>query len=303
MFHDETLTVDMATKDPAWLPKKIYEDLNGKFLEDLLFRDGGSNQGSVAWKEAGPTLLNEEAEDVAEFAEIPIADTSGGKARMAVGHKTALGIQVSWEMRKFNQMFMLVQQIDALKNTLIDTGVRQTLKAFENADIPTIAASAAWSNRNTSTPLEDILNARRAISSKTIEGPDGYKRKLGVRPDTLVLSGATLDQILASQSLRELYKGNIAGEHPLLAGGVVGTLQGMEVVTNDFLPDGDVYVMQKRAAGFISQAQPLTITNLYPVGGPSEYGGATQTFRMDAFRHRIIAVDNPNAVCKITGVE
>lgn len=70
-FGGDTITVDEAIKDPTFIPERILENLDGAFLEAALFRDGGSNDGVVAYREAASPYLNDNAENVAEFAEIP----------------------------------------------------------------------------------------------------------------------------------------------------------------------------------------------------------------------------------------
>lgn len=59
--------------------------------------------------------------------------------------------------------------------------------------------------------------------------------------------------------------------------------------------------MQTGVAGFISDTDPLTVTPLYSESGENGYGGSRQSWRMDAFRKRIIAIDNPQSVVKVSG--
>ena len=72
-FGGDTLTVDEMVKDPTYIPERILENLDGAFLEEALFRNGGTNDGVVAYREAAAPYLNDNSEEVAEFAEIPVS--------------------------------------------------------------------------------------------------------------------------------------------------------------------------------------------------------------------------------------
>lgn len=299
-FGGDTITVEEAMKDPTFIPEQTLETLDGAFLEAALFRNGGTNDGIVAFREAAAPYLDDDAEEVAEWAEIPVSGLGGGKLRSIIGVKTALAIQVSWEMRRFNQVDKLAQQTTALQNTMIRNGVESTLAAFDRAGVQEMQASADWKDGDAD-PMIDLRQAKRLISKATPDGkPDKY---FGYKPDLLVLNEATYDLALFHESVQRFYRGDIASENPAYRGVQPETIGGLRVVTSNFIPEGEAYVMQSGTCGFVSEAQPLTFTPLYSPGGESGYGGPNQTWRSDAFRHRIIAVDNPKAVVKLTGMD
>lgn len=305
-FGGNTLTVSEMIKDPTYIPERIMENLDGAFLEATLFRNGGSNDGVVAFREAAAPYLNDNSENVAEFAEIPVSDLNIGNIKSVVGSKTALGIRVSWEMQHFNKVDLVSLQTTALQNTMIENGVRSTLAAFNAAGIPTLAVSSDWESA-TANPIRDIREAKRKISlaKSPVQAlnPDAPERLMGYRPDIIVMNEATLDLALFSESVQRFYNGNAALENPIYQGVQPATIAGLRVVTSAFIPEGDVYIMESGTAGFVSEAEPLTISSLYVDGGDNGFGGSRMSYRLDAFRHRVIAVDNPNAVVKLTGVE
>lgn len=298
-YGHDMLTVEQVVADPTWLAERTLENLDGAFLEEALFRNGGTNDGVVAYREAASPFLNDDAEEVAEFAEIPISNPNVGKARSLVGVKTALGIRVSREMRRENKIDQVSLQQTALQNTMMKSGVDATLAAFRNADVQELAVTGSWEQSNND-PLRDILNGKRMVNSAKPDGA-GKNEKFGYSANAIIASESALDLLIWNERVQRLYNGNAAVENPIYKGITPGVLSGLRVVTSPLLADDELYIMQTGVAGFISDTDPLTVTPLYSESGENGYGGSRQSWRMDAFRKRIIAVDNPKAVVKVTG--
>ena len=298
-YGHDMLTVEQVVADPTWLAERTLENLDGAFLEEALFRNGGTNDGVVAYREAASPFLNDDAEEVAEFAEIPISNPNIGKARSLVGVKTALGIRVSREMRRENKIDQVSLQQTALQNTMMKNGVEATLAAFRNADVSELAVTGSW-EQSDNDPLRDILNAKRMVNSAKPEGA-GKNEKFGYSANAIIASESALDLLIWNERVQRLYNGNAAIENPIYKGITPGVLSGLRVITSPFLADDELYIMQTGVAGFISDTDPLTVTPLYSESGENGYGGSRQSWRMDAFRKRIIAVDNPKSVVKVTG--
>lgn len=297
-FSGETLTVDAMVKDPTYIQERILEDLDKAFLEEALFRNAGTNDGIVAYSEAVAPFLNDDAEVVAEYAEIPLSNMDSGKVKSLIGHKTALGVSVSLEQRRFNKLDKVVQQVNALKNTMVRTSVRASLAAFANAEIPTLNVGTKW-EEPTANPLGDIRAAKRMISQAKPETDD--QALFGYKPDTLVIAESTLEAALEHEATQKFFIGNMAAENPIFKGITPGILSQLRIVTSSWLEEDEIYVMEAQTAGFYSDSIPLTVSELYSPHGDNGYGGATQSWRVDAFRTRIIAVDNPKAVVKVEG--
>lgn len=298
-YGGDTLTVSEMLKDPTWIPERLLEELDGSFLEEALFRNGGSNDGVVAYREAAAPFLNDDSEEVAEFAEIPVSNLNIGLARTLVGVKTALGVRVSREMIRENRIDMVTRQQTALANTMRRNGVDGALAAFNAATVPTLNVTGPWED-DAADPMRDIRMAKRMVS--TAKDPDRERSLMGYRPDAIVLNEGTLDVALFHEKVQRFYQGNAAVENPLYNGITPQILGGLRVVVSEFMPEGEVYVMESGTAGFISDTDPLTITPMYSESGENGYGGSRQAWRTDAFRKRIIAVDNPRAVVKLIGV-
>ncbi|MCX7491476.1 major capsid protein [Corynebacterium sp. P6129] len=301
----DTIIVDRVIKDPTLIPSMVKANLEGAFIEELLFRDGGTNDGMVYFEEAASRYLFDDARDVAEFAEIPVSDPSTGNVRSIIGKKTALAIRVSWEMRRFNRVDELTKRLTALQNTMIRNSVRASLGAFSAVETQTMAASAKWTDSGAD-PITDLLTAIGSVQAAKPEDAADEEMTFEYNPNTLLLSPAGWTALLRNREAREMFQGNAADRNPLLDGvnyrGIVARgYLGLDVAVSSWVPKGEVYVLERGVCGFKSEAQPLTMTELYPEGGGG-YGGPTQSWRADAFAHRILACDNPKSVMKMTGV-
>lgn len=298
-FSGEPITVDSLIKDPTYIRERILEDLDGAFLEDALFRQAEPNNGVVAYAEAVAPFLADDAEAVAEFAEIPVSTMEFGAVKSIIGHKTALAVDVSLEERRFNKIDKVNLKVSALKNTMARSGVNSALKAFEAAEVPTLAVGAAWDSPDAN-PLKDIRAGKRLISQAKADGD--RDALMGYKPNTLVIAESTLEAALDHDATQKFFIGNAALENPIFKGITPKILSDLRVVTSSWLKDDDVYLLEAGTVGFRSDAIPLTVSDLYAPNGENTYGGSTQSWRVDAFRHRVIAVDNPKAAVKLTGV-
>ena len=127
IYDGDKISVDSMIADPTWIAQRVIQNLDGAFLVDAVFRDGGSNQGVVAFREAAAPFLNDEVENVAEFGEIPVSDLNIGKVRTVIAQKIAQAVRVSFEMRNFNKIDLVNQQITALQNNVLRASIRAGL--------------------------------------------------------------------------------------------------------------------------------------------------------------------------------
>lgn len=300
-YGGDQLTVSDMLSDPTWIGQRVITNLDGAFLSDALFRNGGTNAGVVAYREAAAPYLNDDAERVAEFAEIPVSDLNSGRVRTLLAAKTALGIRVSYEMRQFNKVDLVNQQFTALQNTMVRSDARAAVSAFDAAGSPDAAASGgAWTTAG-GDPIKDVFDAIDAIEGASVDNDDS--RNYGYMPDTIVAHPRALTALLRNDKVQSKYIGDAASSNPLYTGQLPQTVFGLNVLRNRFLDPTKVYVLESGAAGFYSDAIPLQVTPLYPEGGgPDSTGGATMSYRADGIRSRIYGVDNPQAAFVITGV-
>ena len=297
-FSGQTITVDALVKDPTYIRNHILEDLDKSFLEEALFRNGGPNDGIVAFTEATAPFMLDDDETVAEYGEIPLTTWNDGKIRSLIGTKTALGFEISREQRKFNKIDRVNQGVTNLKNTMTRSSVNASLAAFESANVPVFNVTKSW-EADDANPLADLRAAKRMISQAKTDDERGAL--FGYKPNTLVISEAALDSALFHDSTLRFFNGNAALDNPVFKGITNQILSNLRIVTSSWLEEETIIVLESGTVGFYSDADPLTVTDLYSPNGENGYGGSTQSWRVDAFRNRIIAVDNPKAAVRIEG--
>lgn len=304
LYGGDKITVSDIIGTPTFIQERLHANLDGAFLENLLFRDGGSNQGVVAFRESAVPYLNDEAEDVAEFGEIPVTDLNSGELRSAVAVKTALAVRASYEMINFNQMGLLQKQIDALQKTFVRTSVNASLAAFDKADVPEIQASASWPGGDAD-PANDVFDAIDAVTGATVEGKDNVY--FDYNPDVIAGHPRALNALFRADKVQEKFIGALAADNPMSVayrGARPQTAFGLQIVESRYLDPNEVIVMESGAAGFRSDTIPFNVTGFYNEGAPAsvETMGPFMSQRCDAVHKRVIAVDNPKAVVRIKGV-
>lgn len=299
-IHDgDRIAVSDIIGQPTWIAERVIENLSGSMITDAVFRDGGESNLVVAYREAAAPFLDEDAEDVAEFAEIPVADLSKGALKTLVGKKVAKAVRVSYEMRRFNQIDLVNKQIAALQNTMIRSDVRSLYAAFENSSVPSAPASAVWTG-NTGDPVGDVFDAIEAIQAA--HAADDEDANFGYNPDIMVAHPTAITALLRNEQVQKLYIGNAATENPLYKGALPQSLFGLTVLSSRWADPTKVIIAEAGAVGFRTDAMPLEMTALYAEGGNEQHGGANMSYRADAWRARIVAADGPKAAHVITGI-
>lgn len=297
-YEGPEITVDELMSDPTYIPARIVEDLENAFVEDLFFRQAESNQGVVAFREAAASYLGDDAEEIAEYGEIPVSAPELGPLKAAFGIKTGEAIRISWEQRNENKVDAVTRAIDALERTVVRHGINAVFGAFNSANVPELQASAPWTGGE---PDKDILDAIEAVQGAHEDGDES--RVFDYDPNTLLVHPQSLTKLLRNEMVQKYYIGNVANENPIFRGlrdiQLFGTLQ---VATSRLMPTDEAYVFESQAAGFKSDTMPLTATPIYSEGGDSQIGGPTMSWRSDLVRKRAIAVDNPKSVIRIKGL-
>ena len=300
------LTVDQMAADPTFIPQRVIEGLQGQFLEDLFFRQAEDNKGVVAFREAAGHYLADDAEEIAEFGEIPVSAPELGPLRAAYGIKSGEAIRVSYEMRKENKIDQLEQHITALQKTVIRHGIRAVQGVFNAADVPELQASEPWTGGD---PVKDVFDAIEMVQAANNEDLDS---QFDYDPNTILLHPTSLTKLVRNEQVQKYYIGAAALDNPIFktvsGNPIFGGLRDIElfgvlrVATSRLIPVGTAYVFEAQGAGFKSDTIPLTATPLYSEGGDSPLGGPTMSWRSDLVRKRALAVDNPKAVVKLGGI-
>lgn len=293
------ITVSDLVGNPLWVPTKIKELLQNAFISETLFRDAGPNaNGLVGYHEGHPTFLVGDVEDIAEFGEIPVTYGERGTPVVVRATKKGLGVRISREMITDNNVGEVNQQITQLTNTFkrADSRVARNLLAT----LPSMPVDAPWDTED-GKPRRDLATAIHEISTAAPSTGGSDDEGYGFQPDTIVMNPGLLPVLLDNENFLKVYQGNIADESIAYTGRLPGKIYGLDVIGSMTWPDDEVTILQRGVVGFYSDTWPLEITGLYAEGnGP--LGGPTQSYRCDATHRRAIALDQPKAGLRLTGL-
>lgn len=296
------ITVADIKGNPMWIPTKVVELLNNGFVEDFWLRDAGPNiNGLVGFSKSRPLYLDAEIADLVEFEEIPVAAGSRGTRMIAVGTRKGLGVRVSKDMIDEGNLMEVQDQITQLVNTFIRSRTRALRALLEDPSIPTIPAGAAWDTSN-GRPRRDIANAMEKIASANVSGVTDAEDEFGFTADGIGISTALTPVLMDNDNFAAIYnKDSLVSEDIRYTGALPRKILGLDAAEARHWPKNKVLVGQRKVAGFRSDTRPLQSTGLYPEGnGPN--GGPTESWRSDTTAKRVMGLDQPLALCWITGV-
>lgn len=298
--HDgQQITVNSLIKAPARVRARMLNLLDQQFLADALLRPGpAATGGSVIYEESTPLFANEDAATVAEFGEIPAIVGERGIPRAVATTKKALGLVVSREMKDRDDVGAIDMQMLQIRNTMRRTWENVFLAAvLTNANVHTIAATAAWSG-GTSKIRYDLAQAMYVVENSDTDSTDNTgDNKLQYEPDTLVISRKTKADFLSSDDVAKVFLGgDIASENLQYTGKLPRRFFGLDVVTSWRLPVNTALVLQRKVIGGISDERALEVTPL------REQPDNTESWRSNVIRRSAVFIDQPKALCLITGV-
>lgn len=294
------LTVEEALSNPTYLPERVREAITGVNWADLLFRKQTVGSNVVAYRDRTVAELEQEPEPVAEFAEIPVADpVAPADYKVTPVHKRAIGIRVSWEQVRDNDMAGVRRELEARATSIVKGKINEATAALRSADVPELAVSTAW-NQQGSNPAEDVLDAIEMVQGATDE--NGYS--FDFEPDLIIAHPRTLTMLKRNDEVKSLYIGDMAHAHPLFAGlELEPTLFGsLRVIKNNQFPQGEIFIATEGQAGFMAEREPEQITDFYAERGQSGLLGATMSQRSDYVHRRGWAVDGAKSAVRLTGV-
>lgn len=297
------LTVNMLAKQPTLIPALVLDMMENEFLVDVVLRKGDdAPSGVVLFFESTPLYTNDDPAILDEFGQIPLTTGSLGTPRAVRTVRRALGIRISKQMMDRNSMDAVTKQLTQLKNTMVRAWEDALFSALlANPAVQTLTTDQPWGS-STSHIRRDVNAAKFVIRNAASDAAGN--QKFGFRADTLIISTETEEDFLNSNEVSAPYVGNIASENLKYTGVLPNKFLGLDVVTSwrlfNYIPSGAI-VCQRKIVGAISDERALSSTPTYPEGGGGN-GGPTESYRSDTTRQSAIAIDQPKALCIITGV-
>lgn len=293
------ITLNAYLKDPLLVPTVVIDMLDQGFLADAILRRAGqADAGVVQFSESTPIYSDSTVRVRAEMAEVPIAMSSLGSPNSAYTSDRSLSVVITDEDRRRSNIDKLNVRMTQVKNSLIQSWDQAFVTAVTgNAGVQTFAVnggsgSANWAGANYDI-RNDILSAAKLIDTAV----DSQGSTFGFEADVLVCNKTTKYDILRSTQFQTPYVGNIASENLKYTGVLPQKLLNYDVVVvpSSILANGTAILMQRNIAGFIADEVPLNATALYR-------DEPRKIWRSDVQRVSAIGLDQPKAVCLITGI-
>lgn len=287
------ITVNDWLKDPARIQAYMISLLDQGFLADAVLRSGGSApSGVVRYEETTPIYSDATVTNRAEGSEVPVATVSRGAPASAYSQDKSLRLVITDEMQRRNQTDVVNKGITQVTNTIVKAFDDMFVTTTLAASIFSQAASAAWSIGSTDV-RGDILAA-----AKKVEGAqDSQGAELGYVADTLIVNRTTKFDLINNTAFNAVfsYGGPLTSENLRYTGKLPQKILDYDVLFSPRVPSGTAILCQRNACGAIFDEVPLVVM-------PMEEDRKTLTWYSIVRRVSAIAIDQPKAICKITGV-
>jgi hypothetical protein len=307
-YDGQRITVDDYLKDPLRIPALILDLMSNEFIVESVLRNAGMNEsGAVRFERSTPLFAQNDSDIRAEFAEVPAVAAAVGELLVAYSYERSLAIQVSDAMRRRQIVDPVNRQLTQVKNTMVKNW-NQAFFTLLVANIPStstyaIASSDAWDGTKAlggdPTPSSaGILRTHISDAIWLVENAayDAQGQNFfGFEPDTLIIDHTAKLAIFKSADFAKPYIGDAATDSIQYTGLLPNKIMNLDVLVSRQCPAGSAFVMQRNRLGFYSDEIPLTASPLYR-------DEPRKTWRSDVQRASAIGVDQPQAVCMLTGV-
>lgn len=290
------ITVSDIIKDPVVVPRRILDITAQRFIADQLLRKGpAAVSGVVKFYQSNPLFSATKSEVIGEFGQFPVGYNELGQLLLTTTAKRGLGVRISLEMVNRNDIDAVNLQINQVSNTMVrdwDSVFMAGCLAACAASGHTVAAGHAWTSA-TANPRKDISAAKLAIVASTLPGT--ATNYMGFQPDTLVLNVTDVTALESNGEVWAPWVGNVASQSPAVTGKLPYQLFGLDVWQTYHIPQGTALVAERNTIGFISDERALQAT-------PLRFLEDTEEYRSNAVRQSAIGIDQPLAMCTISGI-
>lgn len=293
-------TVNDLVKAPTRVPNLVREMVKDNNISDWLLREGPTAAGgAVAYEETMALYASHDGEIVAEFGEIPGVETPMRTMVTRATTKRGVHLKISKEMETRNDVGRVKDEIRMVRDTLVNTRDKVFFNAVINhpsaLSLPAGNASGGWLSGTTSI-VSDIAEGMYQISSQGVTGAQ-LEEKLGYQADTLIIHPSIESGFIDNTEVNNIFAGSPLADQALrYTGKMPKTFMGLTIMKSWRCPLDTAILCKRGIMGFISNEWPLS-------GSPMKYNEDEQTYRTNFTYRNLVAIDNPKAVCFITGVD
>lgn len=304
-FDDlKDLSVEDILTSSELIEGAVNELLEGEQAYELIFdpfNTGGKL--TVGYNLDSAPGLDEEAQTIAEFAEIPVGDPSRGERRYTDLLPAGIGVRVSYAQRNFTSGAAVQRELLGRAAEIRRKNGRDALAAFAAVDdqVEELPVAAKW-NTADAKAMDDLYAADDLLAGAV----DHAGRRFGYAGRYVWANRRTINALKRNKQVTDLYVGDMAHADPRFTPigrqPVIG--EQFELVVDDGMEDGVAYVMSETPTGGLGtrfEAEPPRFSDWYEEGGQSGLGGPRLTWRSDYVHFRSLEVRAPKALVKITG--
>lgn len=287
------ISINDWLRDPMRIPVYVIDMMDQGFLADAVLRTAGqAPAGVVRFEESTPIYADSAIENRAEFAEVPVAQTSLGQPNVAYSVDKSLAVVISDEDRRRSATDKLAMKMTQVKNSVIKAWDDVFVQAvITNPNVQTFGAVSPWQTASYDV-RGDILSCMKLIEGAV----DAQNSELGFVCDTMIVNRTTKYDLLRSKDFNaEYYGGNIASENLRYVGKLPQQIMGLDVLMSPRVPADTAIFLQRGVSGFIADEVALNATALYR-------DEPRKVWRSDIQRVSAVGIDQPKSVVVATGL-
>lgn len=287
VLNGNSLTVDLALKQPGRITKRLADLTLQKFIVDRIFASSGVTvaSGAVIFDQvtANQLYTNRDIERRMPGDEYPIVGSDRTAPQVATSEDWGGKFFITDEARNRNDIAHFNNQVTALGNTIVRKTNQRAVVTLEAA-IAGLAGAGTFVGHNWAAVVTAGTSASSASAYPTADFAHAQmvadQDELGVAYDLWLCNPQELAQ------LRTIYQGQLAN--------VLDSFGIAEVFASNRVPAGTAYAVARGQVGFLDYEQGL----------------ATETWREQKTKRTwvqssvlpIMGVTNPFSIKKITGL-
>lgn len=280
----DLITVSMFLNNPTRVQRTIEDITNLRFVADVILAEGPAiPSGSVIFDqitEQGQIFLDRDVEEIEPGADFPILNALEAGPLVAIARKYGGEVFLTYEDVRRDRRDKLGRRLTQLRNTIVRKVDRIAMAALRAAPIIAQAASGDWSTAATDI-VRDLAIAKNSIS----------RLELGYMADTALIHDDQELDLMSDKDIRDALPRE--RDNSLIRTGNVGRLMGLDFIATSQVAAGEVFVLQRKVAGSISDEVPMYAR---PLDEPRQERTYLHGARVPA-----VYITDPKAVVRITG--
>jgi hypothetical protein len=277
------ITVSAYLQNPARVQRAIENLALQRFLADLIFGQGpAAGGGSVIYDQvtASDLYLARDVQEIEPGSEFPILNDTEPSPLVAIIRKYGGEVMLTDESVRRDRRDLLNREMTRLRNTIVKKLDTVAMAALRAAPTNTGTTSGLWSAAATDIP-KDLASMVNLIT----------QLDMGYEPDTALINPDQEMDLLSDKDIRDALPRE-KSDIPFVTGRL-GRLQGLDFIVSNRVNVGEVWVMQRRMVGGISDEVPLYARPLHD--------DRRETWFLHGARAAVPYITDPKSVTRFTG--